>query len=106
MVDGPLRDDLSLPLGQTLTQLPDLLRAVFQLGAHRPTLALIHFLQFYCNGLRHCAVELAHFLISHSILIAAIQESKLTEASNPPSFPGYTLVRCDRPIVVAVSVLL
>ncbi|XP_018025319.1 uncharacterized protein LOC108680902 [Hyalella azteca] len=59
--------------------------------AHRPTLALIHFLQFYCNGLRHCAVELAHFLISHSILIAAIQESKLTEASNPPSFPGYTL---------------
>ncbi|KAA0196554.1 hypothetical protein HAZT_HAZT005288 [Hyalella azteca] len=43
-------------------------------------------------------VELAHFLVTHSVLVVAIQDSKLTEASNIPTFPGYTLVRRDKPI--------
>ncbi|KAA0201402.1 hypothetical protein HAZT_HAZT012201 [Hyalella azteca] len=55
--------------------------------ANGPPPAPAHFLQFNCNGLRHCAVELAHFLVTHSILVAAIQESKLTEVSNPPDLP-------------------
>ncbi|KAA0194459.1 hypothetical protein HAZT_HAZT011737 [Hyalella azteca] len=66
--------------------------------ANGPPPALTQFLQFNCNGLRHCTDELAHFLVTHSILVAVIQESKLTEAANPPTFPGYTLVRRGKPI--------
>ena len=42
-------------------------------------------------------MELAHLLTSHSVLIAAIQETKFCSSSNPHSFPGYTLIRRDRP---------
>lgn len=54
-------------------------------------------LQFNCNGIQHCTSELSHLLTGHCVLIAAIQETKLSAASKPPSFPSYTLVRRDRP---------
>ena len=55
------------------------------------------FLQFNCNGVQHCRAELAHFLQTRGILVACLQESKLSEVSTFTDFPNYQTLRRDRP---------
>jgi hypothetical protein len=55
------------------------------------------FLQFNVNGIQNSSVELLDFIVSHSIKVACIQETKLSARSKPPFFPGYALVRKDHP---------
>ena len=55
-------------------------------------------LQWNCNGIRSSADRLATFLHQQNILVAALQETKLSisQKTKPPSFPNYSLVRKDR----------
>jgi hypothetical protein len=55
-------------------------------------------LQFNTNGIRNSCAELATFLVNHDIKVACIQESKLSSKSKTPPFPGYAVVRRDRPV--------
>ena len=50
-----------------------------------------------CNGIQNSAAELNHFLSSNNVVVACVQESKLCDRSRPPKFPGYAVVRRDRP---------
>ncbi|KAF2361496.1 Reverse transcriptase domain [Trinorchestia longiramus] len=54
-------------------------------------------LQYNCNGLQHCSSELTHFMSTHSVVIAAIQETKLFPSLKPNLFPSHSFVRRDRP---------
>ena len=54
-------------------------------------------LQFNCNGVRTSLVELRKFLKSNNIVIACLQESKLSPLSKDPDFGDFTVVRKDRP---------
>ena len=54
-------------------------------------------LQWNCNGIRNSRLELLQFLKSHKIAVCALQETKLSPNSTDPSFPGYALIRRDRP---------
>jgi exonuclease III len=56
------------------------------------------FLQFNVNGIRSCSAELASFLINRNIKIACLQESKLSNKSKTPSFPGYAVIRRDQAV--------
>ena len=56
------------------------------------------FLQFNCNGLRHCGSELAHYLKENRVAVAALQETKMTPSSRPVTdFPEHAVIRRDRP---------
>ena len=60
-----------------------------------PTPMLI--LQFNCNGISGKCDEIIDFMIRHSIMIAAIQETKLSKKSKLPSNIGeFSVVRKDR----------
>ena len=56
-----------------------------------------HFLQFNTNGILNSQQQLLQLLQDQNILIACIQETKLTETSILPPFPNYTTIRKDRP---------
>ncbi len=53
-------------------------------------------LQYNINGISSKLDELLHYMENKKILIAAIQETKLTSKSNHPKTPNYTFVRQDR----------
>ena len=54
-------------------------------------------LQWNCNGLRGSRLELIQFISKHKVAICALQESKLNPLVPDPHFPGYALLRRDRP---------
>ena len=62
-----------------------------------------HFLQFNTNGILNSQQQLYQLLVDQEILVACIQETKLTAASTLPNlngrepFPGYAVLRKDRP---------
>ena len=56
-----------------------------------------NFLQININGIQNSMAELSDFLTVHSIKIACIQETKLSARSKTPTFPGFALLRKDRP---------
>ena len=62
-----------------------------------------HFLQFNTNGILNSQQQLYQLLVEQEILVACIQETKLTAASTLPNlngrepFPGYAVLRKDRP---------
>ena len=53
-------------------------------------------LQFNCNGIKNKQTELAKWLHDEKVLIAALQETKLTDKSSPIDIPGYSIERKDR----------
>ena len=53
-------------------------------------------LQYNINGICNKLDELLHYVEKNNILIAAIQETKLTSKSKQPKTPNYTFVRKDR----------
>jgi hypothetical protein len=56
------------------------------------------FLQFNCNGVKNSLAELNNFLQVHKIKVACLQETRLSDKAKDPKFPGYTLLRKDRPV--------
>ena len=62
-----------------------------------PSLPPIGLLSWNANGLQNSCVELTNFLKSRQVKIACIQETKLSPSSRTPSFPGYAVLRLDRP---------
>ena len=50
-----------------------------------------------CNGIRNSSFELASFLSLHQVKVACLQETHLDDKARMPSFPGYAVVRQDRP---------
>jgi hypothetical protein len=57
-----------------------------------------HFVQLNVNGIQNSRAELLDFLSERDIKVACLQETKLSPRSKPPSFPGYAVVRKDRPV--------
>ena len=55
-----------------------------------------HFLQFNTNGILNSHQQLTQLLKDQNILIACIQETKLTDTSSLPPFPNYAVLRKDR----------
>ena len=55
-----------------------------------------HFLQVNINGILNSHQQLLHFLRDKNILIACVQETKLTATSALPAFPNYAVIRRDR----------
>ncbi len=53
-------------------------------------------LQWNCNGLRSRHAELVKFVHENDILIAVIQESKLTSSANIEDIPKFNMYRLDR----------
>ena len=53
-------------------------------------------LQFNCNGIKNKQTELAKWLHDEKVLIAALQDTKLTDKSPPLDIPGYAIERKDR----------
>ena len=53
-------------------------------------------MQFNCNGIKNKQTELAKWLDDENILIAALQETKLTSSSPDISIPNFSMVRKDR----------
>ena len=54
-------------------------------------------LQININGLNSSKRELAAFLHENNVKIACVQETKLRPNTADPCFPGYALLRRDRP---------
>jgi hypothetical protein len=67
-------------------------------GPTNPQCSVFNFRQFNINGIRSSCAELASFLVLHNIKVACIQESKLSNRVKSPSFPGYAVIRRDRPV--------
>ena len=53
--------------------------------------------QFNCNGIISSQDELSSLLHSKNVLIAALQETKLTSNSKLKRFPNFTTIRRDQP---------
>ena len=67
-------------------------------GPRRPPPSVANcILCWNCDGIGNSTAELRHFLGRHNVLVACVQESKLTARSKSPSFPDYTVVRRDWP---------
>ena len=64
----------------------------------RAALAQGHFLQFNTNGITNSRQEINDLLKQQDILVACIQETKLTSNSATPIFDKYTVERRDRPV--------
>ena len=62
-----------------------------------PPISINSILQLNCNGIQNSHSEIASLLHNKNILIAAIQETKLTPSSNLRPFPNFTTLRRDRP---------
>ena len=54
-------------------------------------------LQWNCNGLHGAAEALNDYLSTKQVKIACLQETKLRSSSRDPKFPGYSILRRDRP---------
>ena len=54
-------------------------------------------MQFNCDGINTMLVEIQCFLKDNGIKVACLQETKLRHESNTPKFPGYNVLRRDRP---------
>ena len=54
-------------------------------------------MQFNTNGILNSRHQIVHLLEQRNILVACIQETKLTSSSNLPAFPNFATVRRDRP---------
>ena len=67
-------------------------------GPPAPFNQFFNFLQLNINGIQKSSSELSSFLIEHNIKVACLQESKLSQKSKTPFFPGYAHVRRDRPV--------
>ena len=48
-----------------------------------------------CNGIGNSAAELNCYLNNQNVLVACIQETKLSPNSRLPSFPGFAIIRKD-----------
>ena len=91
-----------LPLLFLLLALSTLLALLFIGGIHvnpgpsspPPPVAIVG---WNCNGVRNSTAELAEFASKRQAKIICLQETKLTGLARDPSFPGYTIVRQDRP---------
>ena len=105
---GPAPDigDIAHPLADVpLDDLPDQRGNPDEPAAHHTThINLQHlpppslnFLQFNCNGIQHGHRELSSYLHDKQILVACLQETKLTSTSKTPSFANYNMVRKDGP---------
>lgn len=58
----------------------------------------LRLLQWNCNSLASQILETTHFMTTQNIIVAAIQESKLSPRSSLQMKDGYTVVRQDRTI--------
>ncbi|MCP3662402.1 MAG: hypothetical protein GY696_07890, partial [Gammaproteobacteria bacterium] len=56
----------------------------------------MNILQYNINGISGKLDELLHYMNKNDIMIAALQETKLTSKSNTKKTPGYTMLRKDR----------
>ena len=56
-----------------------------------------HFLQLNTNGIKNSTDQINDLLNKHNILIACIQETKLTTSNPDPDFDNYLVERRDRP---------
>ena len=56
-----------------------------------------HFLQWNANGIQNSQEQLLQFLDDRKILVACVQETKLSDRSPPPTFKNYSVIRKDRP---------
>ena len=55
-------------------------------------------MQFNCNGIRNSHLEISRLLQTQLVLVACLQETKLSSSSPPlPPFPNHTIIRRDRP---------
>ena len=54
-------------------------------------------MQWNADGVKLKADELGHFINTNRVDVCLVQESKLVSADRTPRFPGYTVVRQDRP---------
>ena len=61
------------------------------------TLHTLNVLQFNIQSIKNKKLELQHFLHTHNIHIATIQETHLTSKTKTPIFPNYTSLREDSP---------
>ncbi|KAM7356297.1 uncharacterized protein ACRADG_002101 [Cochliomyia hominivorax] len=57
---------------------------------------VISILQFNCNGLQGKVTEITRFMRQHNIVVAAVQETKLTTNSSLHCCIGYNVLRKDR----------
>ena len=55
-----------------------------------------HFLQFNTNGIQNSTAQILDLLTKHNILVACIQETKLTLGTPTPKFGRYAVERKDR----------
>jgi hypothetical protein len=67
-------------------------------GPPSPADPNFNFLHFNANGILNSSAQLLDFITTNSVMIACIQETKLSARSKPPTFPNYAFVRCDRPV--------
>ena len=93
LADVPLDD---LPDQRGNPDEPDAHHTTHINSQHLPPPSL-NFLQFNCNGIQHGHRELSSYLHDKQILVACLQETKLTSTSKTPSFANYNMVRKDRP---------
>ncbi|XP_065363210.1 uncharacterized protein LOC135956600 [Calliphora vicina] len=64
------------------------------IAVRRP--GVISILQLNCNGLQGKISEITRFMRQHNIVVAAVQETKLTSNSSLQSCNGYNVLRKDR----------
>ncbi|XP_065354415.1 uncharacterized protein LOC135948892 [Calliphora vicina] len=64
------------------------------IAVRRP--GVISILQFNCNGLQGKISEITRFMRQHNIVVAAVQETKLTSNSSLQSCNRYNVLRKDR----------
>jgi exonuclease III len=72
------------------------LTASFPFTASAATTSTLKILHFNCNGLRNKKDDLEHHQNTHSIHIAAIQETKLTARAKDPKLLNYAIYRKDQ----------
>ena len=63
----------------------------------RPNSDLPRTLQFNINSVNTSRHELNSFLHENDVRVACLQETKLRSFHRDPTFPGYALIRRDRP---------
>jgi hypothetical protein len=67
-------------------------------GPSAPSDPNFNFMWFNINGIQNSSAKLYNFLTTNSIMVACIQETKLSARSKPPTFPDYVFIRCARPV--------
>ena len=82
-----------LPLHCTLHSWPD------ELFCSRTCLRGGRFLQFNCNGIQHCQIELQDFLHHHQFVGRLCARDQLCVNSSLKEFTDYSTIRRDRPYI-------